>query len=299
MDTVSLDLMWSAHHSSNFNSKSVNFLRYLLVVSFFLTAFISSGQVFVGPVIGGQLNSIIFDDKTYKDQYGRKPFIGFHAGASVSLRMQKRFFLQSSILYSQRGKTITGKDDKDLKNKVRYGYIDMPILFNKEFRMKFGKKNSKYYNVLLGAGPLVSYWLNGKGVLNSSDLNESLINPPNYDLPYHVTFGKNPQNINEGEMNVEKPNRIQLGLTFSAGVVFEPVGFNKFVVTASYDYGHSFFSQDSKGDFGFPGKVYYYDNLQVRNQSVAISVFYFIDLKLDQKNKGKSTLDINKINRKK
>ena len=258
----------------------------------------SSGQVLIGPVLGGQVGTIIFDNKDNKNLYSRKPFYGFHAGASVSVRFQKRIFLQTSILYSQRGKTIIGKDDQDLKNKVKYGYIDMPILFSKEFRLKVGKKNSKYYNVHLGAGPLVSYWLNGKGTLNSSDLNENLINPPNYDLPYHVTFGKNPQDIVEGEMNVEKPNRIQLGLTFSAGVVFEPVGSNKFMVTVRYDYGHSFYSQNSKGDFGFPGQVYYYDDLQVRNMGIALSVFYFIDLKLDQKNRGKSTLDINKVKRK-
>lgn len=273
----------------------MNFWRFLVLINLLFVGFFSSAQVFVGPVLGGQVGSVIFNNKDNKDLYSRKPFFGFHAGASVSVKMQKRFFLQTSILYSQRGKTIEGKDDQDLKNKVKYSYIDMPILFSKEFRMKFGKKNSKYYNVHLGLGPMVSYWLNGKGVLNSSDLNENLINPPNYDLPYHVTFGKDPLDIIEGEMNVEKPNRIQLGLTFSAGVVFEPIGFNKFMVTARYDYGHSFYSQDSKGDFGFPGKVYYYDDLQVRNQSLALSVFYFIDLKLDQKNKGKSTLKLDKV----
>jgi hypothetical protein len=122
-----------------------------------------------------------------------------------------------------------------------------------------------------------------------------MINPPNYDLPYHVTFAKAPENVEVGEMNVENPNRIQLGLTFSGGVVFEPGKFNKVLVTARYELGHSYFSPDSKGDFGLDGQLYYEDDLQVRNQGVVLSIFYFIDLKLDQKNKGKSTIKLDKV----
>ena len=98
-----------------------------------------------------------------------------------------------------------------------------------------------------------------------------------------------------GEMNVENPNRVQLGLIFSAGVIFEPTGLNKFMFTVRYELGHSYYSPDSDGEFGLDGVLYYKDDLQVRNQGLALSLFYFIDLKTDQKNRGKSTLKVDKI----
>jgi Outer membrane protein beta-barrel domain len=267
--------------------------RKVLSLFIFLFFFISlKAQILVGPVAGGQLGWISFDNKDNNKLYNTSPYVGFHAGLSISFQMQKKIFLQSSILYYQRGKTLEGKVDQLLKQEATYKYIDMPILFTREFKSKFGK--DKFYKWYVGAGPNVSYWLSGKGLFKNSDLNENGINPPNYDLPYIVTFGKDPQTVQQGEMNVENPNRIQLGLILSCGLIFEPVGLNKFMVTARYEFGGSFMSQDSKGDFGLPGVLYYKDDLQTTNQGLALSLYYFIDLKTDQKNKGKSTSKVKK-----
>ena len=63
-------------------------------------------QILVGPVIGGQVGLITFKDKSNKDLYKMNPYFGFHAGGSISFRVQKAYFLQSSIIYYQRGKTL-------------------------------------------------------------------------------------------------------------------------------------------------------------------------------------------------
>ncbi len=263
-----------------------------LFIPFLFTANLKA-QILVGPVAGGQIGWITFNNKSNKDLYKAKPYLGFHAGGAISFRVQKAFFLQTSIMYSQRGKTLVGKVDKSFNITAKYKYIEMPILFTKEFKAKFGKK--RFYKWQVGAGPTISYWLGGKGLLNSIDLNENGINPPNYDLPYHITFGKDPETVNQGEMNIENPNRIQLGVNFSGGLVFEPTGLNKFMVTVQYQLAHSFLSPDSKGNFGLDGILYYEDDLQVRNQGLAVSIFYFIDLKTEEKNKGKSTIKLDKI----
>lgn len=161
--------------------------------------------------------------------------------------------------------------------------------------MRFGKQ--KYYNLYFGAGPTVSYWLGGRGTLTSSDLNENTINPPNYDLPYKITFKKNPEEIPFGTMNVSDPNRIQLGLNVTAGIVFEPMQAQKFMVTLRYEAGHSYFSPDTDGDYGLEGTLFYEDDLQSRNQSAGISIFYFIDLKTEDRNRGKSTSKVKKKKR--
>jgi hypothetical protein len=183
---------------------------------------------------------------------------------------------------------MEGKLDPLFNNDVKYRYIDIPILYTKETKAKFGR--DKYYKWYLGVGPSINYWLGGKGVLKNQDLNENTINPPNYDLPYHVTFNKNSEDVVQGQMNVEKPNRIQLGLNFSAGLIFEPIDLNKFMITARYQLGHTFMSEKSSGDFGIPGKLYYEDDLRIRTHSISLSLYYFIDLKTEESKKGKSTI---------
>lgn len=249
-------------------------------------------QVLIGPSIGGQLNWLTFDDKSYTDAYSTRSTIGYQAGASVSFRMVKKVFLQTTIQYAKRSKRYTSTSDPMFFNDVDYRYIDMPILFTKEFRVNVGKE--KHYNIFGGIGPLVSYWLGGKGKIGSSELNENGINPPNYDLNYKITFEKPEEDVGENEMNVVNANRVQLGLIFSTGVVFEPAKFNKFIITLDYRLGHSFFSRDSDGKFGLPGTLFYEEELQSRFQGIGCSLHYFIDLNTQDRNKGKSTSKIRK-----
>ena len=263
-------------------------LTRLIPVLVLITILNGRGQILVGPVVGGQLNMFSFDDRSNKDLYRVSPTVGYHVGGSVSFRIHKSFFLHTAVLYSERKKVMEGKLDPLFDHEVKYQFIDVPILYTKETKVRFGK--DKYYKWYLGFGPNVSYWLGGKGVLKNRDLNENAINPPDYILPYHITFYKNSEEIALGEMNVEIPNRFQLGLNFSAGLIFEPVELNKFMITAKYQLGHTFMSEKSKGDFGLPGKLYYEDDLRIRNHALSLSLYYFIDLKTEERKKGKSTI---------
>jgi hypothetical protein len=251
---------------------------------------LSHGQILIGPTAGVQMSWINFEDKGYKDLYSSKPGFGYHAGASVSFRMLKKVFLQGSVLYSQKSKNLVGKLDREFQNKARFNYIEIPISFTKEVKMHFGE--NKYYNLYFGVGPTISYWLGGKGTLSASDLNENVINPPSYDINYKITFRDDPEEIPLGEMNVSDANRLLLGLNFSAGLVLEPNKINKFMVTMRYDLGHSFFSQSTDGSYGLDGTLFYDDDMQSRHQGVAFSVYYFIDLKTEEKNRGRSTSKI-------
>lgn len=266
-------------------------IKYLTFFLFTLVGFSGRTQVLVGPVLGGQVNWFRFEESEDRANYRIKPVYNFHAGGSIAFRVQKRFFLQTSILYTQRGKVLEGKNlDPSLRNEVKYKYIDMPILYTAEFKASIGR--DKVYKWYLGVGPNVSYWLGGKGVLRNGDLNENLINPPDYTLPYTIVFDKDPETTQESEMTVEDPNRLQLGLNVSAGLIFEPYGIHKIMLTTRFMVGHSFMSRTSNGSFGLPGILYYEDNLRVRNHEVVVSLHYFIDLKTDERNKGKTTSKI-------
>lgn len=255
----------------------------LALVFVLASSFSISGQVLVGPVLGAQSTWVVFDDKDNKDFNEVVPSYGFHAGGNLSFRVQKRFFLHTSLIYSQKAKTIKGVLDKEFNNTLRNHFIEMPIMYTVEFKGHAGKSN-KEFKWYLGAGPNISYWLGGKGTISSSEFIEQNID----ELKYKVVFNKTVEEQQDNQMNVNDPNRMQLGLNLSAGIVFEPLGDQKYMLTARYELGHSFYSDDSKGTFK---QTLDEDIMRVRNHGIWISLAYLIDLKTDQRKRGKSTLD--------
>ena len=247
--------------------------------------------------MGPQLSWTTFDDKDYKQIYKSKPVFGFHAGMNVSFRVRKRFFLHTALIYSTKGKVIEGKDviapqvsaehlrkyiDPQLINKVTYRYIELPILYTYEIKMH--TKKNKEFKWYFGAGPNISYWMGGKGTLFNSDLDES--HSPTID--YKIVFDKDINTLKDDQMNVAEPNRLQLGLNFSAGLVFEPMGYQKVMITMRYELGHSFFSKAGTGDFLMTSS--YVDVLSARNQGIRLSLAYLVDMKVEDRKKGKSTM---------
>jgi hypothetical protein len=254
-------------------------LTTLIVFSFLGNAV--QAQIHLGPVVGGQLSWVSFADKENKSLYRVKPVMGINAGVTVSFLVRKRFFLHTSVLYSTKGRNLIGKQDALLDHKIRTHYIDIPVLYAVDFKARFGaKKTFLYY---LGIGPNISYWLGGKGEIYASDFNEKGYPDAR---EFKIAFDKNSDNIEPDEMVIEDPNRIQLGLNLGAGIVFEPSQGRKVLFTARYEFGHSFFSRTSNGLFA---ETYFQDPLRSRNQGVRISFAYLIDLKLQDRKKGKST----------
>jgi hypothetical protein len=239
------------------------------------------GQVLIGPVAGGQYSWISFDNKDFKDVYTVKPVAGFHAGVSLSFLVRKRFFLHTSFLYSTKGKIIEGKNDALLRNEVHYHYIDVPILYTVDFKAKIGKgKEFKYF---VGLGPNISYWLGGKGKIYDTDFNEAQLE----EQSYKIIFNKTLEETKPNEMTVADPNKVQLGLNLAAGFVFEPFGFQKVMFTVRYELGHSFFSRTTDGNFQ---QTYYQDVLRSRMQGFRVSLAYLVDLRVEDRKKGKSTI---------
>ena len=273
--------------------KKIRFIFLILIASIYSE---SGAQVLIGPVVNGNVGWPVYKNADVKEGLDVKPALGYNFGASLSFRVQKRFFLQTSILYSRKVKHIEEESSKfqydaSFKNILKLNYIEMPILYTAEFKGKLGEKSNKEFKWYLGAGPTISYWLGGKGHLSDGDLIEANVGT----LDYRVVFNKDPEDVKMGEMNVSDPNRIQLALNLSAGLILEPVGFNKIMVAVRYEFGHSFLSGDSDGYFGgLDNDLFYQDELQHRMHTLNLSLQYFIDLKTDQKNKGKSTIKTKK-----
>jgi Outer membrane protein beta-barrel domain len=255
----------------------------LLVTLVLISQAIASAQILIGPVVGPQLGWVSFEDKDQKKLYTRTPVAGFHAGMGISFRVHKRFFLNGALLYSTKGKNLTGTGDELLKFKSRYRYIDLPMAYTVEFKSNVSK--TKAYKWYFGMGPHVSYWLSGKGSLENTQLSEILVNR----IDYKIVYNQEPGEFEDNQMNVPDPNRLQLGLNLSAGFVFEPLGYQKMMVNIRYEAGHSLFSRSGEGKFNLTNE--YTDNLFTRNQGFRLSFAYLIDLKNEEKKKGKSTID--------
>ena len=255
---------------------------------FFAFAVRSESQVLVGPTGGMQYSWVGYENKEYKGAYKTKPVLGFNAGAAVSFRVRKRFFLTSSLLYSTKGKLVEGKADALLHHRVTYKYIEVPILYSVDFKARLS--SNAQFKYFLGIGPNISYWLGGKGVLYNSDFAEN--NVPKTE--FKIRFNRDPVVGEQNEMIVEKANRVQLGLNLAAGLTVEPLPNQKFMLIGRFEFGHSFFSTAYKGVFK---NTFYADELRSRNLGGRISLFYLIDTKTEDRKKGKTTSHIRKIKR--
>ncbi len=253
---------------------------------FILASQTARSQVLIGPVAGPQISWTEFNDKDLRSDFNTSPVFRYHAGFSVSLRAYKRFYLTTSLLYSKKGKVIESDIDSKLKNKVVYNHIDLPIIYTAQFKGSLkGNKAFKYY---IGGGPNVSYWLGGKGTIASTDIVEGGVS----HIPYTVVFRQEFDQVSQNEMNIAEPNRIQIGINMVAGIVLQPLGFNEINIMLRYERGHSFLG-NSNGVF--PAATDYTDVLASRNSGIRLSLAYMIDLKTDQRKKGKSTINKKKL----
>ncbi len=246
------------------------------------TAEAKTSKILIGPVAGVNYSWSSFGDSDDRSTFNTTPVFGFHVGGHIAFKVRKRFFLHTSVLYSTKGRIVESKIDPLLRSKSTYKYIDMPIVYTVDFKGKIGE--NKEFKYFLGIGPNVSYWLGGKGNVNASGLNELAL--PSLD--YKIVFKKDESTLKENEMNVATPNRFQLGLAVTAGIEFEPGSLNRIMLNVRYELGHSYLSKTADGIFATDFN--YQEPLQARNQGFRISLAYLIDLKVEQRKKGKSTI---------
>ena len=134
-----------------------NCLTGLLLLVCFATA--SAQIIRAGITAGPQLSWVTVDDPAFNSVAEVHPIPGFHAGGVFQFKVMDRYFLNTELIYSQKGKNVTGKIDPHLNDKVIYRHIDLPILFAMHFKGKLSEtRKFKWY---LNAGPNISYWLGG------------------------------------------------------------------------------------------------------------------------------------------
>ncbi|HEX5169255.1 MAG TPA: outer membrane beta-barrel protein, partial [Cyclobacteriaceae bacterium] len=182
-------------------------------------------------------------------------------------------------------KFLKGKIDPLLNDKITYHYFEVPVLFTMHFKGHLGENREfKWY---MGIGPNVSYWLGGKGVAKSSDLQENFVD----QFKYSIAFSSRKDTQHPEVVYYDRANRFQFGLNVGAGLMFEPGERNKMMIDFRYGFDQT---RLGKGLADYQVPADFNDNLRVRYRSFKVSVIYLTEFNLDKKsrNKGKSTLKV-------
>lgn len=259
--------------------------NWLIILLSIFTTEVATGQIIrAGFKAGPQLSWVTVDDPAFKEIATIRPVAGFHAGAVLAFKVKDRYFLNTEYIYSQKGKSVAGKIDPDLNDKVIYRHIDIPILFSMHFKGHLAK--DKQFNWYINAGPNTSYWLGGKGVITSGDLIENGIP----ELKYKIAFGTRPDQNNPDILYIKDSKRLQFGMSVGGGILLEPGNKQKVMIDLRYEIGHTRLGNAQSSQFIVPTD--YQDNLKGRNKGIRLSLIYLFEFSSDPKelNKGKSTI---------
>ncbi len=259
-----------------------------LVLFEILTPGSSIGQILVGPVVGGGVSWVSFHESDSRHFYKQTPVPTFHIGGGASFQVRKNFVMHTAVLYSRKGENLSSNVDPDLKHKEIYHFIDVPIVFAREFKINLGANRIiKWY---AGLGPNIGYWLSGKGSILNNQLLEDGYPTRDYKIDFNNTSTPNTANV-----NLPDANRFQLGLNIATGWVFEPVGLQKIYFNIRYEIGHTYISKS--GLETFAGINDYQGDMMARNMALRMTLSYLIDLKPAERKKGKSSSNVGKKRR--
>jgi hypothetical protein len=272
-------------------SRRIPFVATLLMMSFIMLIIrvqVQAQVVQVGIKGGANMSWVHEDDPDFRKTVKANPVYGFNAGAVISFKMKKNFFLHTELLYSTKGRELKGTNAGDkLVDKATFNFIEIPLIYNIQFKSKVG--NGKQFKWYAGIGPNFSYWLGGKGYISNAELTE-------YEIPrldYKIRFGErsDADGLDPHKLYYQNANRFQLGINVGGGILLEPANTNsKVMLDLRFELGHSWLGQsDSSIDQLIP--AIYHDNLRARNMGLRLSAMYLFEYNLSKKErkKGKST----------
>ena len=214
---------------------------------------LSYGQLTVGVSAGSNLSSMTVsrrDLSTFKIN----PAFGINANLIADYKFNQNMSIWTGLSISQKGFNQHLKYyfrpglDSTADMTSRLSYIELPIY------LKFNT-TIKQINVFYGAGPYIAYGLSGKVTTNiTGRVNLTTVDKIKWDKSYDY---KSDLLNTYGYSNIK---RLDFGIGTILGFTYK-----HFMLTASYQYGlHNLMWE-------------YFQNENMSNSSLSISVGYFID----------------------
>jgi len=220
---------------------------------FVVTCSACLAQIWVGPKVGLQLAKAVPDqqERLYGEKYTSSYQPGYTFGLDANYEVNRTFSLETGLLYSRKGKIITQQESPYQKNIATYHHLDLPLLL----RITFGRGYWQWY---LNAGANVSYWLAGKGSIQTDGREKD----------YRIRFS--PGNSQSGDIYLPNANRLQFGLDFGSGLIFKVGRSERLSVDFKYTLGQTDLSQSATST----NAQRYFDRFRTTNHVISISTAY-------------------------
>jgi hypothetical protein len=226
---------------------------------------------------GGGISTVTYDRKEFRDLFdpGMKP--AFKGGLSLDLPLTNTFHLYSEYNYAMRGRKVTGEETGWTLNEVHH-YFEIPVLLNIRKTGEI-KKIGPFEHIgpftwMLGAGPNISYFMGGSGVLQTYAM----------ETDYEISFGGE-----EGDyhyITFDPVNRWQWGIDIQLGLSSPLANGNEFFTSLKFTYGHTNLGSYNGSTMPLLG---FSDNLAHNYKILSFSIAYLFHFDLREFYKGKST----------
>lgn len=256
--------------------------RIVVVLSLVFYLAEASGQVRYGPKLAFQTFAPGYSDAFLSDSFKVVPKLGFNAGFTLDYTMNDQFAFQTEVVYSRKGKKITGGISNMFEHNAVYHYLEMPVML----RMNINRRNERGpYQLYVAAGGFLSYWLAGRGTIKSFELDELAIPDITYKISYDTlgmstTFTKN-------KIYLQEPNRIQVGLVVEFGWGIKVRHREHLMLGLRYNYRHTWLAHDSSIDVGL-GE--YKEDFRTLEHILSFNASYLFEWKIGEGKKGKSSV---------
>lgn len=251
---------------------------------------VTFSQYWIGPKVGYHYTLHDYQDDRYLDNYTSAKDHNFEAGLVVTYTANDRYAVHGELYYEQISNRVRNKANFQVDSRTNYNYLSAPILL----RISMGHAPVHWY---LNAGPKVSFWLSGNGVLEYAD-DEAGNEQGIVREDYKVVFNRSKAGLDEGPYFIYEANRIQYSLTAGGGFYLDLANGGRLMVDFRYNWGHSNmgFNEDVNVKNGtlningdFAPENGYFENYEFSNTTLSFSLAYMFEYNTQLKRKGGST----------
>ncbi|MCV9385428.1 hypothetical protein [Reichenbachiella ulvae] len=275
--------------------------KLLVIVCVMLCSGAVHAQFWFGPKVGGQLLMPRYDHEARVDSFKTTSKVNWHAGLAFDYSTKTNFEVHTELVYMRVNNRSRSTDAYEtplnegglggqfVDSKTVNHFISAPMMA----RMLFFKNSS--IMLMAQAGPRLSYWLGGSGVLVSDELKSFGEEQIKYKIMFKDITQEELENTNFPDKHViTKPNRLQYAIDFGFGGVIQFSPSSRLIADVKYSWGHSFMSFNDGNKLN--DALLYSEDMEYNTNMLVISFAYMYGYDVKLSKKGKST---NKLGKKK
>jgi hypothetical protein len=256
-----------------------SFITLVIVCS---VSVVAQAQVFLGPKFGMMATTPIYRDTDLPEGINRQVKLGFNAGMGLFVPLADNLGFYSELFFSQRGRKLGGGIDDRFKYNSVNRYLELPVMVRMTFRAAVSNYAFHWY---LNAGGNLSWWMSGKGSIESFEYDEANI-PGN---EFKNKFGTPPANTIDQDFTiyVTEPYRIRAGLEVGGGFIFDVTNGQRITLDLRYNMTQSWLGRDRNIDVGL---TEYFEDYRTGSNVFSVNMVYLFSMDFNERrSRGRTT----------